>query len=181
MSDTTSTDTDEATSSDSGNDTGDGTADLGDAGKRALDAERESRKAAEKANKDLQTQLDELKRSQMNDQEKAIDEAKAQARAEVLTQVGSKIAASEFKAAAAGRLEDDQLATLLAGLDLNAFLDADNDVDSTKVRSFIDGIAPAGNGTTTTRADLGQGARSQGSKPSDPLLEEIGKQLGFTP
>jgi len=153
-------------------------AELGDKGAAALKSERASRREAEKKAKALETQLDELRRAQMTDQEKAIDEAKAATRAEVLEQVGSKVAAAEFKAAAATvGLGDDQLQTLLGGLDLKAFLTADGDVDADKVKSFIDGIAPTqGAGRP---ADLGQGARSTMALNGDPLERALKDKLGI--
>jgi hypothetical protein len=152
-------------------------AELGDAGKKALDTLRAEKKAAEKEAKEAKAALDDLKRAQMSDQERAIDEAKAATRAEVLGQVGSKIAAAEFKAAAAGRLGDDQLQTLLAGLDLQAFLTPDGDVDVDKVGSFIDGIAPPAQEGRT--ADLGQGARSTMALNGDPLERTLKDKLGI--
>lgn len=44
---------------------------LGDAGKRAIDAERKARSAAEKNAKDLQSKLDEIERANMSELEKA--------------------------------------------------------------------------------------------------------------
>lgn len=51
-------------------------ADLGDAGKKAIDAERAARKAAEKATADLQKRLDELSRANESELERAKREAK---------------------------------------------------------------------------------------------------------
>ena len=153
-------------------------AELGDAGKKALDAERNRAKAAEKRAKELESELEEFRRSQMTEQEKAIDEARTQARAEALAEVGAKIAAAEFKAAAAGRMDDESLVALLGGLDLKAFLDDAGDVDGDKIRAFVDRIAPEQGGVTA--ADLGQGARvgANGSGPSDPLLQTVQKFVG---
>lgn len=142
-------------------------AELGDAGKQALDRMKSERNAAKAEAKKLQTQLEELQRSAMTDQEKAIDDAKATARAEALTEVGSKIAAAEFKAAAAGRFDDATMKTLLAGLDLKAFLDDTGDVDPTKVQTFVDSIAPAKTvdeeevGDLLAALDGSQGARGK--------------------
>lgn len=141
--------------------------DLGDAGKQAIDRMKTERNTARSEAKKLQAQLDELTRSSMSDQERAIDEAKAAARAEALAEVGAKVAVAEFKAAASGRLSDDAVSTLLAGLDLKAFLDDAGDVDPTKVRSFLDTVAPAVEeaaptpGDLLSGLDLGQGARSR--------------------
>jgi len=144
-------------------------AELGDAGKKALEAERSAKKAAEKQAKTLQAEIDKLRQAAMSDQDKAIAEAVTAAKAETLAQVGGKIATAEFKAAAAGRLDDEQLTTLLSGLDLKAFLDDEGDVDTGKVRTFVDKVAPkaaaaepATPGDLLAGLDLGQGARGNG-------------------
>lgn len=152
-------------------------AELGDAGKKAIEAERTRAKAAEKRAKAAETQLQELQRAQMSEQERAIDEAKAATRAEVLGQVGMKIAAAEFKAAATNRLDDEQLSALLDELDLNRFLTADGDVDPDKIGSFIDRIAPAAQ--EGRPADFGQGARSTMALNGDPLERDLKNKLGI--
>lgn len=131
-------------------------AELGDAGKRALDAERSRAKTAEARAKELETELEEFRRSQMSEQEKAIDEARTAARAEALTEVGSKLAHAEFRAAAAGKLDDDQLGVLIDNLDLSKFLTEDGEVDREKVSTVVAGI---GSKADTPSVDLGQGSR----------------------
>lgn len=153
-------------------------AELGDAGKKAIDRMKAERNAAQAQAKALEKELEEIKRSQMTDQEKAIAEARAEARAEALAEAGSNIAAAEFKAAAAGRLEDDQLTTLLDGLDLKAFL-TDGQVDTAKIASFMDGIAPP-QGERRMTSDLGQGARTTSTALNgDPLLRDLKSKLGI--
>ena len=135
---------------------------------------RTNEKAA-KAERDradkLQKELDEAKRSQMSDQEKAVEEAKAAGRAEALTEAGEKVARAEFKAAAAGRLKPEALDTLLDNVNLSSFLDANGEVDTTRVASFIDSVA-----APAAPADLGQGARGgQQVQEMDPrkLAERV--------
>ena len=72
---------------------------LGDAGKKALDAERKRAEAAEKANGDLAKQLEDLKAATQSDQEKAIAQAKKDGGAEVLTRVQAQVRRSEVRAA----------------------------------------------------------------------------------
>lgn len=73
-----------------------------------------------KDNADAAKALDEVKRSQMSDQERAVAEAKAATRAEILAEVGSKFVAAEFKVAAAGRTVNGK------PLDLDAILEGVN-------------------------------------------------------
>jgi len=51
--------------------------DLGDAGKKAIAAERDARKAAEKQSKDLQQKLDKIEQANLSDLEKAQKRAEA--------------------------------------------------------------------------------------------------------
>ena len=150
-------------------------AELGDAGKRALAAERDRAKAAEKRARELEAELEEFRRSQLSEHERAIEEARAAARAETQAELGSRIVTAEFRAAAAGRLADDQLSVLLDTVDLTKFLADSGEVDVDKVQAVIDGIAHR----PETATDLGQGARS--ATPglgSDPLLEALKSTVG---
>lgn len=161
-------------------------ADLGDAGKQALDRMKAERNEARKQAKTVQAQLEELQRSQMSDQERAIDEAKAAARAEVTAEYGAKIATAEFKAAAGGRIPDDKMVTLLASLDLKAFLDDAGDVDPEKVKTFVDTIAPpveeteSAAGDLLASLDLGQGTRTKVPGLGTTALErDLRRTLGI--
>jgi hypothetical protein len=90
--------------------------------------------------------------------------------------LGSKLAAAEVRAAAAGRLTDEQLVTLLDGLNLSAFVGDDGEVDQAKVVKFVDGIAPKTDAPGFP--DLGQGARQPLALGSDPLLDALKKTVG---
>jgi hypothetical protein len=88
-------------------------AELGDPGKKAIAAEREARRAAEKAAADLKAQLDEIRKSQMSDIEKAqatateYQQAAEQARAEAL----------RWRIAAKHGISDEDAETFLTGAD----------------------------------------------------------------
>ena len=105
----------------------DTTTDLGDAGKKALDAERAARKVSEKAAKDAQKERDdlaarlsEIDEANKSDSEKAIEaarkEADAAARAEVTTAYEQRLLEAEVKAAAAGKITDPEDAIRLLNL-----------------------------------------------------------------
>lgn len=144
-----------------------------DTGTQPTDWEAEAKKwqelarkheARAKANAAAAKERDELKQSMMSEQEKAIEQARNEARVAALREAGAKIAAAEVRAAAAGRLADEQLNTLLEGLNLAAFINDDGEVDTDKVRKFVDGIAPAApDGAAPPSFDLGQGPR--GNRP----------------
>ncbi|WP_377324742.1 hypothetical protein ACFJIY_07625 [Pimelobacter simplex] len=88
-------------------------AELGDGGKKALDAERTARKAAEKATADLQKQLDEINRAN----ETAIE--KAQREAKEAQEVAAKATtdALRFRVAAKHGISDDDADLFLTGSD----------------------------------------------------------------
>lgn len=156
---------------------------LDDPGKKALDAERRARREAEREAKRIKAELDQLRQSSLTDAERAIEQARTEGRSAALAEAGSKLVAAEMKAAAAGRLESAQLSTLLAGVHLPAFLDADGNVDTEKVSDFIDGIAPAHTDEGPAPAgfpDIGQGARgSTVPLNGDPLLRDLKSKLGI--
>lgn len=74
--------------------------------------------------REVETELDEIKKAQMSEQEKAIEEAKTQARQEVEAQYKERLAREKVKAQAAGEFNDPEDA--LRYLDLDE-LDIDDD------------------------------------------------------
>ncbi len=134
-----------------------------------------------KANSKAATELEELRKSHMTETEKAIEQAKAEGRAEALAEAGSKVARAEFKAALGDRLDADGFEALMAGLDLAAFLNDQGDVDAEKITAFVDRIAPRPTEDTFAPIDMGQGARTTGSMPlnGDPILDTVKQKLGI--
>lgn len=111
--------------------------DLGEAGKRALAEERNARKAAEKAAKDAQTALDDLKKSSMTDHERALAEERAKIRKEVLGEANARLLRTEIRAAAAGKLADPGDAAALLG-DIDRFVNNDGEPDTKAIASAIE-------------------------------------------
>lgn len=72
---------------------------LGDSGKRALEAERTARKAADDRAKSAEKERDELKAATQSDTEKAIAQAKKDGATETLTRVQAQIRRSEVRTA----------------------------------------------------------------------------------
>ena len=85
--------------------------DLGDAGKKAIQAERDARKAAEKAASDLQSQLDAIKAAQMSDLEKAQAEAAKNAE----DAAAARAEALRWRIAAKHGISDEDAETFLTG------------------------------------------------------------------
>ena len=108
---------------------------LGEPGTRALTAERELRKSAEKRAKDTERELNRLRQASMSDQERAIAEARDAARRETLTTVGERLARAELKAAAAVKQVD--ITELLDDLDVRKFVTDDGDIDQERVNATV--------------------------------------------
>lgn len=115
---------------------------LGDAGKKALEQERAARKAAEKASRKAEAELADLRKQSMSEQERAVVEAREQARTEALAEANRRIINAEVKAAAAGKLANPKLGTRL--LDLDQFkVDDEGNVDVEAISAAIDGLLEA--------------------------------------
>ncbi|MER7930488.1 hypothetical protein ABTY96_46520 [Streptomyces sp. NPDC096057] len=117
----------------------DGTGQLGDAGKRALDAMKNERNAAKKAAADerkraeaAERKVQEFEDAQKNDLEKAQSEAqRATARAEAATK---RAVTAEVRAAAADFADSDDA---IAFLDLSAYADDSGEIDTEQIRTDL--------------------------------------------
>jgi hypothetical protein len=109
---------------------------LGDAGKRAIAAERQSRLAAESEAKRLRKEMDGLKKAQMSESERAIAEAREAGRREATTTYSKQLAAAEFRAAAKEQGVD--VKDVLDYIDTSKFINADDgSVDSRAVETAV--------------------------------------------
>lgn len=161
---------------------------------RKADQRAKSNDERAKANAAAATELERIKREGMSDMERAITDAKNEARAEALREFGSQLVDAEFRAAAAGRFEAEQLEVFVSGIDLTRFLDEGGKVKREDVATFVDAIAPAKpeppkpqrkSGTTdeggNNGGDIGQGA-GRGNAPAalndDALLRAVEMKLG---
>jgi hypothetical protein len=129
---------------------------------------------------DLKTkaeQFEVLAAASQTDQERAIAEAEQNSRLLAEAQFLPRLVAAEFRAATAGRLEADRLATILEPLDLSKFLTDDGEVDTDKVTAFVDGIAPV-RGTEPQRLGPSpQGAGRRGSYTTAASSVASGREL----
>lgn len=150
---------------------------LGDAGKRALEAERASRKAAEARASAAEKERDELKSKTQTEQEKAVADAKKSGGDEVRTKVNGQIRRSEVKAALSAAGINTSVLDLATKADEFAALEVTDDGEVTGLQAAIDGFKksrpdlfkPA---TTTGTAD--GGARSgDGKEPAKTLTDAL--------
>lgn len=160
--------------------------DTGDVTDWAAEAEKwktQARKHEEraKANAKAAKELEEFRQQSMTEAERAIEQARTEARREALSEVGGKIAAAEIRAAATGRMSSEQVSTLLDNVNLARFISDDGEVDRDAVAAFVEGIAPQPIETAPIRPDLGQGARNPQNMPlnGDPVERALKDALGI--
>lgn len=111
-----------------------------------------------KANVDAAKELEKLREQSMTDQERAVAEAVAKARAEALAEVAGERVADAIRAVAAGRVAD--VDALIDGINPGRFLDDNGIPDREAISGWLDKVAPAPQEPAApTFPDLGQGAR----------------------
>ncbi|MFJ7963138.1 hypothetical protein [Streptomyces sp. NPDC096324] len=105
---------------------------------KALSRKHEARA---KDNATAAKERDDLKRQSMSDQERAVEEASAKARAEERVRLAGKLARQGFLAAAAGRLAN--AASVADDLNLSKYVGEDGDIDEKGLGELVDRLAPA--------------------------------------
>jgi len=120
-----------------------GVDDLGDPGKRALDAMKEREKAARAEARTLRAQLADMQaKVDAKDkpaEEAALDAARREGETAAMTKANERLLAAEIRAAAAGKLNDPTDALRL--LDLSAFeVGADGVLDTEAIADAVDGL-----------------------------------------
>jgi hypothetical protein len=111
---------------------------LGDAGKRALDAMKAQRKAAQDAERAAKAELEALKAQLAGrEQEHALEQERQKAKDDALAAANHRILSAELRAAAKGKLADPTDAGLY--IDLASFeVTDDGEVDTDALNSAID-------------------------------------------
>ncbi len=140
---------------------------LGDAGKRALEAERTARKEAEKQAKAAQRELEQLRQAQMSESEKAVAEAVARGRTEATVQFGQRLAAAQFVAEAAKRNPDFDAASVLEDLNLAKYVTDDGEPDGKGLASVVERLVPDRVSNPRPAGDVGLGPRPTAPAPVD--------------
>lgn len=130
-----------------------------------------------KANASAQSELDKLRDATATEQDKAIAQARKEASTEAARSFGSRLAEAQFRVAAAGRLDGDQLDGLLEVVDLGRFVDDNGDPDIEAITSAVSRVAPkAPDGYAPDEA---QGARSATpALNSDALTDSLKRAVG---
>lgn len=109
--------------------------------------------------KEKATQFDQLSAASQTDLERAANEARETARRETLAAAVPQLVRAEFKAAAKGVLDQDQLDALLEDLDLMKYADETGQVDEDRVARKVAALAPKKSDDEDKFPDLGAGRR----------------------
>ena len=129
-------------------------------------------KAAEKARLDSLTEA-----------ERQIEEAKAVARSEAVTEFGKRLARTEFDAIAGRRNPDFDTVSALEWVDLARFVGDDGEPDTDAIKAAVERLvpAPAEGSSPGPRPDLSQGAKpGDVALNGDPLLNDLKSKLGIS-
>lgn len=168
------------------------TEDLGDAGKRALAAERQRASQAERASKTAARQLKQvtaelelLRQAGASDSEKAIAQAKkeaaTEARKEALAEANGRLVRAEVRTAAAAEKIDPALAVKL--LDLDDFdVDDDGEIDTKAITKAVKALIEehpylTGEGDGRVRGSADGGSRRTAT-PADDMNTLMRRAIG---
>lgn len=127
---------------------------------RALDSERDARKAAEKTARDAQNAA----RAALPEAERQAAEAREEGRKAALADFGSRLVDAELRAAAAGRPVD--VDALLEAVDRTRFVNDAGEVDRKALGAWVDRIAPAPQETAPPVPSFDGGTRTPASNNS---------------
>jgi hypothetical protein len=159
----------------------DAAAELGDAGKKALDAMKAKWKAAEKRARDAEAAVEAAKKPEPKEGQPDVDAIRAEARKEAAEKANQRILRSEIKAAATGKMANPALALRL--LDLTEFeVDDDGNVDSDDINDALAKLIEENPGLGVTQGEpkrfkgSGDGG-SKGSAGKPQLTEADVKRL----
>lgn len=115
-----------------------------------------------------------LRLEKLTPPERAIEDARRDARAAALKETAPLLVRAEFKAAVAGRLTPEELNDLLEPMDLTKFLTPTGEVDTDKVTRYTTDHIPGG---TKQWPDMGQGRRGTAAKTTGVAAgRELAKQ-----
>lgn len=125
---------------------------------------------------------DALENELASEADKRANAARAEALNEAASQYLPKLARAHLEGAASGRVDGETLSKALEFVDMAKFIN-DGDVDTDKVRAFVDSIAPA-TGTPQHQQRTGPSSAGQGNRaPATARPGEAGRlaaqQRGF--
>ena len=111
-----------------------------------------------KANAAAAKELDELKKSQLTDQERLVESTKDETRRAVRLEFATKLVDAELRSALNGRVLEGGA---LLEFDKSSFIDEDGNVNSENVQTWVEAHST---NTDVPKPDLGQGNRGEKSR-----------------
>lgn len=126
-----------------------------------------------KANLAAAKELEEIKKSQLTETEKLIEQTKQETTLSVRREFASKLVDAELKSQLTGKVLD---AGALLSFDKSSFITDDGNIDSEAIQSWVEAHS---NTTGTPAPDLGQGAR--GKNPSKAQIRSRDELSNMTP
>ena len=118
-------------------------------------------------------ELEEIKKSQLSDQERLVADAKEQAANEVRREFASKLVDAELKAQLNGRTLDGGA---LLTFDKSSFIQEDGNIDSEAIQSWVEAHSKS---SEIPAPDLGQGSR--GNNPSKAQIRSREELQNMSP
>ena len=157
------------------------TPELGDAGKKALDRMKAERDEARRTAKARERELEQFRTASMSEAERAVVEAEQRGRLAVLTDMGKRLARTQFEAAAARRNASYDATSALEYVDLSRFVGEDGEPDSKAITAAVERLVPSAEQTPAPVPSFDGGTRSGGALPlnGDPLLNALKSKLGI--
>jgi len=153
----------------------DGTADLGDAGKKALDAMKAERNAARADARAKATELEQFRSAAaLKDkpaEEQALEAARAEARTEATTKANERILRADLRAAATGKLADPADASLYINLSEFTVTD-DGDTDSDALTDAITDLLARKPHLAVVKQNRFDGDADQGAKGKSDTVSQ---------
>jgi arsenate reductase-like glutaredoxin family protein len=113
-----------------------------------------------KSNGQAVKELDEIRKSQLTDTEKLIEQTREETSQSVRKEFAVKLVDAEFKSLLGGRSLDG---SSLLDFDKSSFIQADGNIDSEAIQSWVEAHSTK---AEQTIPDLGQGARGQNPSKS---------------
>lgn len=135
---------------------------------RVRQAERSGYTKAEQKYKPGHERQEALERELADDHTKAITETRDKVTGELREKFIPRVVKAEFRAAAKGVLNPEQLVSLLEDLDLNRYVDDDGEPDTAKIEKKVSAFAPGKGGGgqgSNGGTNFGQGSGHQTSQP----------------
>ncbi|AJC53989.1 hypothetical protein [Streptomyces sp. 769] len=141
----------------------------------------EERARSNKAELDgLQAEVEKMRQERMSDAEKALEAAKADARAAALSEVGTKLASAELRAAAA-KASVELTEEITSALDLSKFL-AEGEPNADAIQSFVQALASKQPAQPKFAQNIGIGVTGEApSKAYDPksIAERVNQMMQY--